>query len=331
MKRRQFSQEERHVTLDDALHFCRAGLSVLPVRADGSKQPDGPWKQYQITAATEEVVRYWFAQGRDGIGAVMGAISGYLELFEFDDLDTYRVYKGAAAAAGLGALVERIERGYSEATPGDGIHWYFRCCQISGNTKLAQRPAPTVGNAHAVKVLIETRGEGGYAVLAPSGGRTHPTGHPYHMLDGDVATIATITADERRDLWTLARTFDETPIKDERLTPSEQRSRRAEGAVRPGDHFNARSGWTEILEPHGWVHVYRQGHTDFWRRPGKERGVSATTNHTGRDSLMIFSTSTPFEIVPSSYDKFGAYAVLRHNGDFSAAANALRLRGFGWS
>src|SRR5262249_29606461 len=61
---------------------------------------------------------------------------------------------------------------------------------------------------------------------------------------------------------------------------------------------------------------------DRWRRPGKGYGLSATTNYKGSDLLYVFSTSTPFDSL-RSYDKFGAYAVLEHKGDFTAASLAV--------
>jgi hypothetical protein len=99
------------------------------------------------------------------------------------------------------------------------------------------------------------------------------------------------------------------------------------GEASPGDDFAARTSWADILEPHGWRRVRRRGEISDWCRPGKARGISATTNALGTDRLHVFTTSTSFET--TSYSKFGALAVLEHNGDHSAAASALRARGYG--
>jgi putative DNA primase/helicase len=319
------------VGLDAALRLYHAGLSVLRVRADGSKQPLGPWKPYQTQAATEALVRSWFRDGRDGIGAAMGTASGTCELFEFDDAATYQAFTEAAAAAGLGELVARIAQGYSEATPGGGGHWFYRGAEGSGSTKLARRPQPNAADPRAVKTLIETKGQGGFAVMAPSGGTTHPSGRCYRVLAGSVETIARITPEERRDLWALARTFDQMPLAQEQRRRPHRPAVPGASLSSPGDDLNNQANWAEILGSHGWAHVHRQGQTDYWRRPGKARGISATTNHTGRDTLIVFSTSTPFETQPSSYSKFGAFTLLNFGGDFRAAANALRLEGLGWA
>jgi hypothetical protein len=225
--------------------------------------------------------------------------------------------------------VGRIEAGYCETTPGGGVHWLYRSTEVAGNTRLACRPKRREEMAHRhdkVQVLIETRGEGGYAILAPSNGRVHPTGGAYRLVSGGVTTIAHISAEERQALWDLARTFDQTATEREMRTSSGDGE--AAGSGRPGDAFNRRATWAEVLEPHGWQEVYRRGDVGYWRRPGKDRGVSATTNHTGRDTLLAFSTSTPFETVPASYSKFSVYATLNHGGDFRAAAQALGRQGY---
>jgi hypothetical protein len=78
----------------------------------------------------------------------------------------------------------------------------------------------------------------------------------------------------------------------------------------------------------GWTLVYERGGTAYWRRAGKNFGISATTNFKGSDLLYVFTSSTEFE-PDKSYSRFGAYAVLNHCGDFAAAAKALAKEGFG--
>ena len=65
-----------------------------------------------------------------------------------------------------------------------------------------------------------------------------------------------------------------------------------------------------------------------WQRPGKTIGISATTNYGGADLFHVFTSSTDFE-PDTSYSKFAAYTLLHHQGDYSAAAAALRADGFG--
>jgi len=295
----------------------------VPPRDDGSKRPIDAWKEYQAERPTREQMSRWYADDdRGGLGVVCGRVSGNLELLEFDDRDTYDRFVDAVNEidGGLRTLVARIEAGYLEETPGGGIHWLYRCDEVGGNTKLASRR----DGAGEVQTLIETRGEGGYVVLAPSNGRVHPSGKPYRLLAGGPTTIATISPAERDELWRLARSFDETP----RVRVRVPEPVGTDWLTRPGDDFAARTDWPAILEPHGWTAVYTAGGETYWRRPGKDESWSATTNYRGSDLLYVFSTSTEFE-AERGYGKFSAYAVLAHGGDYTRAAAALADQGFG--
>ena len=102
-----------------ALAAHEAGLCVLPPKEDGTKAPDASsWTRYQTTRPIPAELDAWYASGRrSGIGYVTGAVSGNLELFDFDTVETYEAFVALARAAGLGELVERIEAGYLEASP----------------------------------------------------------------------------------------------------------------------------------------------------------------------------------------------------------------------
>lgn len=342
-----------------ALRACALGLCVVPPTEDGEKKPtpervnrreliaaglstdivndllgkdkEGRWRDQATTWAhlrylPPDVAKLdtWYADGRTGIGLACGRASHNLEVLDFDDSAIYQAFKERAAASGLGELVERLEAGYSEVTPGDGYHLPYICPAIAGNQKLARRPGPPDAAGHpTVKGLIETRGDGGYIIIAPSNGRVHPTGGMYRLLRGDLDTIATVTPDERDDLLELARTFDEMP-REQVPEPKGTELRQAAGP-RPGDVFNERATWGDILEPHGWRHIYDRGDEGFWRRPDKDRGISATTDYKGSGLLYVFSSSTAFES-ERGYSKFSAHALLDHGGDFKAAARAIAER-----
>jgi putative DNA primase/helicase len=280
------------------------------------------WTEYQQRPSTITELKSWYANGRQGLGAVTGSVSGNLEALEFDDLPTYQLFLAAAEAAGLSVLVNRIVAGYEEMTPGGGVHWLMRCEEIAGNTTLAARP-----DGAKVKALIQTRGQGGYIVLAPSGGRVHPSGNAYTLRSGGFASIATVTPEERNALWSLSRSFDERPIRQDGPR-TERRGEQRTGDNRPGDDFTTRTSWADILEPHGWVRIFDRGEATMYRRPGKDWGISASTNYAGSDYLYVFSSSTPFE-PERGYNKFSAYAILNHDGDFAAAARELGRQGYG--
>jgi hypothetical protein len=193
-----------------------AGLSVLPPRSDGSLRSKSPcvatWTPYTTTRATPEQLAEWYGPHL-GLGCVTGKVSGDLEVLDFDTREVYERFVAQGQALGLGDLIARIEAGYCEDTPAGGVHWLYRCSTITGNLKLARRPLradePKKHPKDTSRTLIETRGTGGYIVLAPSAG--------YVLRSGGFASIATISPDERHHLHQLARRFD-VPT-DRRVSP----------------------------------------------------------------------------------------------------------------
>ena len=157
---------------DVALLALDLNLSPGLPTQDGEKRPDGAWKEYQTTPATMDEIESWYRNGRTGVGLFTGC--GDVECFEFDNRDTYDDFLETTVEAGLGYLVDKIRTGYEEFTPGGGVHWLYRCPDQRGNTKLAERPKPD--EADKRDVLIETRGAGGFIIIAPSNGKVHPTG-----------------------------------------------------------------------------------------------------------------------------------------------------------
>jgi hypothetical protein len=90
-----------------------------------------------------------------------------------------------------------------------------------------------------------------------------------------------------------------------------------------------RTTWAEILEPHGWVRLRSDTRGELWEplgRSGDHTPGAALTREYG--PLTVFTTSTEFDAM-TPYSKFDAYAVLNHDGDRGAAAEALHSQGFG--
>ncbi len=329
--------------LQHALAYRAAGLSVIPVRLDGTKAPAGRWADYQDRLATEDELRDWF--GREdpyGIGTVCGRESGHKELIDFDRWELFDPWCQLveAQAPGLVARLCRVE------TPRDppGYHLRYRCpdVKIPGNTKLAQAPGPPDPDTGKLTrlTLIETRGEGGQG-LAPGGNpKAHPSGRPYvHVAGPPLTALPVVTAAERDILLAAARSFDLATAAGTRAKASD--SHAGNGRLRPGDDYNARGPcWEDVLTPHGWEPVHHRGEVTYWRRPGKDGpGWSATTGYCkgrdGCDLLAVFSSNAdPFEGPTgarpcSCHSKFAAYALLEHGGDFKAATKALAAQGYG--
>ncbi len=130
--------------------------------------------------------------------------------------------------------------------------------------KLANRPA-TESELHAYNkdakrkitdpnrlpsVLLETRGESGYALIDPSPG--------YELEQNSFEYIATITNAERDQLIDICRSFDE--IKNEPvIPPAPKKTEIASDSTKPGDAFTEAHSAFEILSRHGWTESHREG------------------------------------------------------------------------
>ncbi len=75
-----------------AKDYAASGLSVIPIKPDGSKAPAlQTWKQYQSLCATDEELNQWFSNG-NGVAIVCGRISGKLEILDTDAPELYEPF-----------------------------------------------------------------------------------------------------------------------------------------------------------------------------------------------------------------------------------------------
>ena len=312
-----------------AMAYLAAGLSCLPATKAKKHPAIGSWKNWQKRLPTDVEVRAWFSNAHDAICVVSGAVSGNLECMDFDN-------GGELFAAWMEKVdTELLARLVIEQTPSGGYHVCYRVTgngeqgtdAVDGNLKLARG----IRNGKQ-KTLIETRGEGGLFLCAPTEG--------YSLQQGSFENLPTISPDARQALLEAARSLDEVTGNGERGTVAGANvgqpgancaptGGKEAWELPPGDDFNARGDIHPLLEAAGWrfCGVKADGN-EQWTRPGKDprNGVSATYKD---GSFYVFSSNAaPFE--PNvKYSPFAVYATLRHNGDFTAAASALHAQGYG--
>lgn len=334
-----------------AQDYVASGLSLIPIQTDGTKSPafsvlptrysekeeryKRVWGPFRLRIPTPDELQDWFPYGEGqepvrGMAIVLGRISGGLEVIDFDLYELAKPWKEAVAREApdlLGRLV-------MVRTPRPGLHVYYRSaiCQPGHPLAHAPEPDPQTGKPRR-KATIELKGERNLCVAPPTPRGLHRKGY-YRVLDGkDLTMIPTITADERELLLTAARALNqwvEPPRKSVGRCGGIGPVSRPRYGLRPGDDFNQRANWADILEPHGWRHVGTDSSgVDQWCRPGKDSGKSATTDFEGNGLLHVFSANAdPFE-ADRSYTKFAAFALLKFGGDYGQAAHALYEMGYG--
>ena len=295
------------VPIELAESYRKSGLAALPA-ARAKKRPSiGGWKTWSTRLPTEMEIGAWFANSPDGICIVAGSVSGNLECIDFDAHgEMYPAWKEKVAPETFARLV--VER-----TPSGGLHVVYRSeGAVDGNRKLAQ------GMRGGKKTtLVETRGEGGLFLCAPTEG--------YVLLQGSYDALPVLSREAREALLSAAEALDEC-VDEPRPTEGVQ-GRESAFLVKPGDDWCARGDIRPVLMAHGWKYLgVKPDGNELWQRPGKSGdGNSATFNG---NVFCVFSTNAaPFEA--KGYSKFQVYALLEHNGDFTAAARALLEKGFG--
>lgn len=312
-----------------AKSYLDAGLSVLPA-IKAQKRPNlNTWDCYKNQLPTDKDLHSWFDNNSSGVCIVCGAVSGNLEIIDFDEKGiAYGPWADKVKADPM--VAELYPRLVVEQSPSGGYHVIYRCeLPVAGNQKLAK-------TADA-KTLIETRGEGGLFLCAPTEG--------YQLLQGDFQTIPKISAVERNILLQLARTFNAEkpkqaaavgslglPISQPMDAPQTFRRSDAEPEPngRPGDVFNQTGDIRALLTKHGWTFAYKSGDEERWTRPGKKTGTSATLrNVDGKEYFYVFSSNAAPLESDRSYDGFGLFAALECGGDTSLASDELAKLGFG--
>lgn len=331
--------------LQTAKKYADLGFSVLPV--DSIKHPVGKWMHLKESLPTEQDFQLFNRKRASGIAVIFGKVSGNAEAIDIDckyDLTgkLFDEYYNLICRN----LPELWDRLTIAKTKNNGYHIFYKCPEVAGNTKLANRPTTeeekqqtylkalekTKDEEKALKekendksrVLIETRGKGGYALVYPSPG--------YEFIQGDLSTIPAITPEQRKALLDIAKCFDEMPVPEYKPTKEERPSQAPQAGedLKPGDDYNQQTDYSkliELLESEGWTFVFERGNKIAMKRPG------ATTTYSGyvfKDSCSFFchssSTEFPHE---QKLSPFAVYTFLKHNGDFSAAGKDLAAKGYG--
>ena len=296
------------------MDYASAGLSIIPIK-HGEKTPAIPWKPNQNSMANNATIHTWF-NGENQLAIVCGAISGGLVVLDFDAPEFFEPWCQSVGDLADGLPVQKTGRG--------GYHVLFRCPNPRGNEKLAWKPDD--GESTGRKIAIETRGEGGYILAAPS---IHPNGNRYEWLEGDPLNTPTLTQEDADRLLAAARALDAAPFTRHELEQREafeaqayktfnaKPKNRAGGGVI--EAFNAAHEIGALLTRHGYTPA---PFGRFIRPGGKSPSVSVKD---GRS--CHWSSNDPLNDGHGAggcgcHDAFDIFRILEHGGDNNAAVKA---------
>jgi hypothetical protein len=322
-------------SLQRAMTYRQAGFAVIPVECDGSKAPGiNRWKPYCQKLPTAAEVRIWFfVKEPRGIAIIGGKVSGGLLVLDFEFRDFFQEWCELVEAVSPG-LVARLPvvRTPGKSKKNRGMHVYFRSAGPPVPTRKLALMTPEeaerrTGDKGQI-TAVEVKGEGGYVLAPGCPADCHKSGRLYKHVDGPpIEETPTLIEAEVKLLLDCARALERGEKASADRAPEPAKG----DGDRPGDEFNRRADWGELLP--GWKTVRENGEVTYLCRPGKEAAVSASIGYCrsrrGDPKLYVFSTNAaPFE-AGRSYSKFEAYALLHHGGDFKAAARDLAKQGYG--
>lgn len=289
-----------------------SGLSVIPI-AEGEKRPHkilGSNHGLLTRRATLDDIEKWIEAGVKSWAIAGGAVSDNLVTLDFDEKHYSGLYDLWYAKLSSDQR-EIVDACYKNSTRNKGTHLRYRTQTPQTTIKLANRfEFNQKTKKEEIVTTAEIRAEGSYALIPPSTG--------YITMQGSLLDLPLVPDEMHEELIDVMRVFNE--VEDEPETKYEWKQTDTTIGDRPGDRFNQKATWNEILEPQGWI----EENKNRWRRPGKNRGegISATTDHKNRPMFYVFSSSaSPFK-ENKGYSKFRTFALLNYGGDFKAAARA---------
>lgn len=306
-----------------------AGLCPIPVKGDGSKAPAVTrWRHWQDERYPECDLDGLFTNAA-GMGLVCGAASGNLELVEFEanaiKVGLWPQFVRKMAQMGFDDTILAVTRGYLAKSPTGGVHMMYKVeGWVGPNTKLAMRGKDT---------LIETRGQGGFVVVPPSGGTVHPTGLPWVQVEGGFGTIATISPVEREAILEAARSFHVEPPAAVPVSALERRPAPRDGGDSPADWVRKNVSVSKLLVEGGWTLEKTRGAETYWVRPDKDAKAGHSAVLHDDEHLVVWSSSAPTEFWSlgranrdgsRSLSPFDVYTAVHFGGDRGAAASHIR-------
>lgn len=295
-----------------------AGLSITPVNSN--KKSTVSWAEFQNEIVSVDVAEKIFSRAW-GVAVIGGKVSGNIECIDFDThgkeewkIEINNIFEQFTNEPGVKHILS-THNVYIERSLRGGIHLIYRYenegkCQ--GNLKLA--------NWDVENVMIETRGEGGYFVVAPSPGYT-----PEH---GDLLSLSVLEEEQRDYLIEITKRFTKVVLKNADNSETETTAYEYTDPV-TWFNWNKANYAKQILKDEGWVYVGFNEHdkVEQWRRPGKSDGVSATWGNK-HNALYVFTSSIDYFKQNCYYTAFQILIKLKFSNSYESALKWIEAKYF---
>ena len=280
----------------------------------------------------EDLINYFFSANQKKLAVLCGEISGNLEAIQLNlkndfSGDLYRMFK------------EQIDpkiwvKFVVQQTP-TGMQFIYRTLGITESAVLCQRPATDMErllekNA-TNKILVETKGEKDFIIIAPSKG--------YEFTQGDMASVVEVGKGERIHVMTRIKRFDTTnlfanPQVDAELYKLlDPDSVKKVWEITPVQDYNQRGNVRELLQKHGWVLTDAgigelHGMMNFMRTSKDKVEKLSFNQNPSVNRLFCWTASTLFE-PEQAYSRFDVFRILEHFGDMTTAFKDIKKAGYG--
>jgi hypothetical protein len=276
----------------------------------------GTWKPYQTRFPTQDEIDHWLRARIQALAVVCGKASGGVEILDFDTGPNGETWYDAWCAQCCD-VADRYNLPVQQ-TGGGGFQTAWRCEEVEGNQGLAWALTPGKNPGH--EIMIETRGEGGYALLPPS---MHPSGNRYNLLLGKFSQIPTITPDHRRLFLECARTLNQVEVN-ERKSSGGNTQYTSSGSNEVGEAYNKAHPIEEMLRKYGYT-----DHGSRWSRPDKPDSMGLVVFNDGKayafSSNDVMSADRCAVGKNQPFSSFDLFAYYGHGEDYSAATKAAAI------
>ena len=308
-----------------AQEYWAKGFSIIPVNAD--KRPAINWKPYQDKAMGANELDEHF-KNSNGIALVTGFNDLVCIDFDTPNIDkfeheTYDIVEDFVEPFLDIAKQFLNDDQYAIAeSKSGGRHFYIRVEDgvFDGNLKLAYMPAISKATGKpANKVIIETRGRGGYVICFPSEG--------YKWLHADLQDneLTVVTKSQYEQVIELPTSFSQVLGNKESFAQKQPKERNLPTRLSVIDAFNEKHYPSEFLERNGYKLILKGSFIDIYLAPDStSKNAGVRLFHNTNKAIVFSHHANDLLGDGKGHDTFDVFKILEHSGDFDSALKAAR-------